>query len=433
MRVAATLIAVAGVWWSGAFAAEEGAGGGTRVRSYHDVFGNLLHEGEYLDNALHGRAAWYYPNGQVRVEATFANGRISGQWTEYYENGQIRATGEGYTRDRVAADLFEGPYEPVRNGRWVVYHRNGNRYFEGTYVNGNLDGPAVWYYASGQVRIEATFEQGSLAGAWTAYHENGRVRATGEAFASRHGRNTPEDPLRTGKWAEYDPDGNLMFEGEYENGFLHGRAVQYFTNGQVRIEATFERGQPSGMWTEYYSNGQVRARGEAAGTGSSENGFSSPVRTGVWIEYYPHGTPFFVGTYIDGVLDGRIVEYYSNGRERIVAEFDEGTPVGAWTRYYDNGQVHQTGEVLGIMPGGHPYASPIRTGLWLTFGPDGALREAGRYENGALKARLPFTKDPVTGLNRLETIEPDGRRLVYMIGQSGIVAVGYEDPIGTIP
>jgi len=40
---------------------------------------------------FHGSAVWYHPNGKVKKEGTYTEGKPSGRFTEYYENGGLRS------------------------------------------------------------------------------------------------------------------------------------------------------------------------------------------------------------------------------------------------------------------------------------------------------------------------------------------------------
>ena len=212
----------------------------------------------YVNNTLHGPAVQYDRLGRLWREAAYENGELAGRWTEYYENGQVRQTGEvygGWTIDR-----------PLKTGAWVAYNRYGVLVFQGEYRSDRLHGRAVWYHLNGLPRYEANFSDGRLTGTWTEYYDNGQVRATGEAYGSAHGADSPEEPLRTGPWVEYHRSGVVAFEGTYVENKLQGRAVRYDANGLVRIEAEFDNGVLSGTWTEYYETGTVRETGEARGS-----------------------------------------------------------------------------------------------------------------------------------------------------------------------
>ena len=77
-----------------------------------------MHEGEYKDGKKHGPWKLYYPNGQLKSEATFHEGLYTGYYCSYHETG---------------AKKFEGWYAPIRGnsrdgrkeGEWLIRNRDG--------------------------------------------------------------------------------------------------------------------------------------------------------------------------------------------------------------------------------------------------------------------------------------------------------------------
>lgn len=77
-----------------------------------------MREGEYKNGKKHGPWKLYYPNGQLKSEATFHEGLYTGYYCSYHENG---------------AKKFEGRYAPIRGnsrdgrkeGKWLIRNRNG--------------------------------------------------------------------------------------------------------------------------------------------------------------------------------------------------------------------------------------------------------------------------------------------------------------------
>ena len=77
-----------------------------------------MREGEYKDGKKHGTWKLYYPNGQLKSEATFHEGLYTGYYCSYHETG---------------AKKFEGWYAPIRGnsrdgrkeGEWLIRNRDG--------------------------------------------------------------------------------------------------------------------------------------------------------------------------------------------------------------------------------------------------------------------------------------------------------------------
>jgi len=382
----------------------------------------LAMAGGALAEDLDGPAFAYYENGQIRIAATFAEGRLTGLWTEFYENGQVKATGTASGSPRN--DIFH----PIRTGLWLEYSAGGVLTFMGEYDDDLLNGRAVWYHNNGEMAYEATFRDGYLSGPWTSYHDNGRVAATGTAYGNEFWRNTYDFALRTGTWREFNRQGVLVFEGTYVNHRLEGTAVWYHNNGAKRYEAVFRNGRLNGPWTSYHDNGQVRWTGMAVGNGFGLiNSADFPLRDGTWREFNRQGTLVFEGTYVNDRLEGFAVRYFGNGQPEYEVIFKDGWLSGPWTRYYDNGQIRATGEAVGNVYGYRDSEDdPIRQGLWIYFRRDGTLEAARRFDRGREIGTLPVAWDPFTGLYRIALENPDGSRVVYDVGPEGFVSARYE-------
>ena len=77
-----------------------------------------MREGEYKGGKKHGPWKLYYPNGQLKSEATFHEGLYSGYYCSYHDNGTKK---------------FEGWYAPIRGnsrdgrkeGEWLIHRADG--------------------------------------------------------------------------------------------------------------------------------------------------------------------------------------------------------------------------------------------------------------------------------------------------------------------
>ena len=118
----------------------------------------------------------------------------------YYEKGQEGAF-EGWVK-KVSSDgklsALERMENGSKNGRALVWHRNGQRSMEGVYKDNNYEGT------------------------WKGWHENGE----------------------------------LVGERNYANGVLHGNFTQSWPNGQTMMEGNYVDGNQDGDWETYYENGQ---------------------------------------------------------------------------------------------------------------------------------------------------------------------------------
>tara|TARA_Y100001970_G_scaffold189949_1_gene230926 strand:+ start:193 stop:552 length:360 start_codon:yes stop_codon:yes gene_type:complete len=83
--------------------------------------------------------------------------------TETYENGNIKSiTYHKKTSDRVEKVKYEG------------FHKNGQKKEEGTYKDGEWDGPYKTYYDNGQIKQEGTYKDGEWDGLMTWWYKTGQ-------------------------------------------------------------------------------------------------------------------------------------------------------------------------------------------------------------------------------------------------------------------
>jgi antitoxin component YwqK of YwqJK toxin-antitoxin module len=90
------------------------------------------------DTIIHGLAKLYYPNGKVKVEVFYKNGKKEGIQKGYYDSGSLEYIGKNKN----------GVHDCV----WIYYHLNGNLKEYANWVEGKQFGLAKWYNESGQIR-----------------------------------------------------------------------------------------------------------------------------------------------------------------------------------------------------------------------------------------------------------------------------------------
>ena len=139
----------------------------------------------------------YYPNGRVKREASFRDGKREGVWREFDEDGNVLKSqtyrkgalvGEGIvdTDGKRRGDYkefypdstlrAEGIFvDGERSGEWKFYYHNGKVQEVGSYKEGKPDGPWTWYYDNGQKQIEEQFFKGQPNGPYKEYDSKGNV------------------------------------------------------------------------------------------------------------------------------------------------------------------------------------------------------------------------------------------------------------------
>ena len=242
----------------------------------------------------------YYPNGKVKREASFRDGKNEGVWREFDEQGNVVSsqtyqkgvlTGQGivdtdgkrrgrykefYPDSTLRAEgLF---VEGERSGEWRFYYQTGELQEVGSYNEGQPDGIWTWYYANGQKQVEEQFYKGQLNGSYKEYDSRGNTIVTGTYF----------DGMKNGKWTEQI--GDMRTQGEYRNDKQVGEWVSYYDNDKMAFRGTFNAGYPDGEHFFYYQNGKLREIQSYAGG----------VKHGDWKKYLDTGELYFTVTYEQG-------------------------------------------------------------------------------------------------------------------------------------
>ncbi|GAA5188206.1 hypothetical protein [Ferrimonas gelatinilytica] len=176
-----------------------------------------LREGRLVAGKRDGLLVEYFPDGAVRAQKHYRNGRKEGEWRWWYPNGQLKLVGHwqgvegqhpdaGATEESEASAQSQFVVEAVWNAEGEALTMDG----EGVYES---------RFPSGQVKILGRYRQG----------------------------------LRDGEWSYFDEAGTVVYREVYDVGtfkvgwrILDGMSIRYT---EVRTEA-----QPPKSWPEYWAS-----------------------------------------------------------------------------------------------------------------------------------------------------------------------------------
>lgn len=261
--------------------------------------GNLIITEKYIDGILQEDVAElakldikteYYPDGKVKIVASYNNDIPEGVRREYSEEGEI-IKGYVFKKGKV---IGEG-----------ITNEEGKR-----------DGPWKEYYFTGALRSEGTYDNGKRVGDWKFYHSNGLLEQIG---------NYTKDGKEDGIWTWYYATGEILREEGYYIGMLDGGSIEYDEYGQVVSEGEYIEDYKEGLWKFNY--GDFREEGE----------YLNGMRHGLWKAYYPDGIVSFEGKFIDDNPNGRHTWYWSNGNKKTEGNFSNGLKDGEWIKYSFDG------------------------------------------------------------------------------------------------
>lgn len=283
---------------------------------------------EYVDGKKEGPETGYYAEGGVRYQGQNRNDKRTGHWT-------IKA---GLGSDCTT----EGDYEEdLKTGKWkeCTSQKPFFLMFEGNYVQGLRDGPAVFYGESGKTASEGSF-RADLA--CKAALKPGAKKEEFDACGKR-----------TGKWSDYHDNGQIWMEGEYDpaTGREMGTWREFYKSGE-KMAMGPRQGDRSGLWTFYDKAGTIIHQFEFAG-----NDFM-PKATVLWKDGRKIGQgPLSMGlckyddkndqiTVTGLIKDGAWIEYHANGQKSGEGRYVSNRKDGQWAFYNEAGQKTAEGKLL---------------------------------------------------------------------------------------
>lgn len=167
-----------------------------------------------------------YPNGNVKLEGMFENGKPVGEVKRYHENGKLQGI------QIFAAD---------GSSKAEVYAGDGTLSARGNYDGHKKVGLWHYYASSGYLFMMENYEQGVRQGESLVFSADSVVLE----------RMFYVDGLLNGERISYYPYGNVMTKYTYELGVLNGLYQFFFESGSVGEEGMYLNGKKDGIWKVY--------------------------------------------------------------------------------------------------------------------------------------------------------------------------------------
>jgi uncharacterized protein len=97
------------------------------------------------DDSVLVKEVGYYPDGTLRIEGAYKDGKREGKWTYWYANSNKWS--EGFYK----AD--------IRDGKSTVWHENGLKYYEGIYKAGERTGNWRFWDEEGELLKKINYDK----------------------------------------------------------------------------------------------------------------------------------------------------------------------------------------------------------------------------------------------------------------------------------
>ncbi len=213
---------------------------------------DLVQEGPYKDNRMHGMWKFYYPKNKIKSEIEYSYNRPNGSYTKYYENGNKKEAGT-WKGNKYVNDF-------------TSYHENGEVKKKATFnSSGKTDGIVEYRREDGTPELIYESSNGKESGKLTRYYPNGDVMeemimADGnvkEGTKVEKKRVNPPKKVDAGSSKQttaVDPD--KQNEGNAKAKLHKVYTKIYNDNGDLEQDGYFENGRlMNGKWYKYDKNG----------------------------------------------------------------------------------------------------------------------------------------------------------------------------------
>ncbi len=254
--------------------------------------GGAKYQGDFRSGKMQGTGTLWFSNGNV----------YTGQWT----NGQRQGKGKLTMKN---GQIFEGEFSKNKMaGAGTMRYPNGDKYV-GSWADDQPSGMGKYHFKSGE-RYEGAFVAGQFDGQGTMFYPDGARYVGGWKANRKHG---------AGKIFQR---GGETISGEWANGEPVGDGSDQVVSNQNGQKPT----EPSQKPSQKPKLDGLRN----CGTTNCGNGSG----------YYKYDDgSVFVGTFRDGLPEGKGTCYYSNG-DRYEGSWGKNSPHGEGIMYFASGRVY---------------------------------------------------------------------------------------------
>ena len=295
----------------------------------------VLPEGEVNEIKITTKTVKHYKNGKLDGQLAMvdlSNDKIT--FTEQYKDGILLDVEDFTARD---SQLLQNNATAWHEGTVVKINKNTQSF----YVNGKEvaertvsadgttleqlgeipDGPVKEYDENGQVRLDANYENNLLEGTLLRYNELGQLLSN-EVYTEGK-LNGPA------QYFTYFPRGIITVQTNYKNAQLDGEWVSSFPTGQPCIKAFYKEGKLQGERLTLYNNG----------TTNIKETFEKGKLDGVRFIYYEDGNLWYQENYTNGELEGARYGFFTNGNKFLEEFYRNGKLDGYRKTYSEDGHL----------------------------------------------------------------------------------------------
>lgn len=163
------------------------------IVSFHET-GEKYEEYQYIADSLkHGYYRRYSDRGFLLETSNYLEGKLEGERIIYNFNSGVKEISEIYKND-------------ILEGRYILFHPNGEMNMLGIYKNNVLSGTVSFFDSTGGLSEEVQFVNNFQLFPFQEFHENGKIKWEGSyKYSTVLNRKTEFGLLK-----EYNEDGKLI-------------------------------------------------------------------------------------------------------------------------------------------------------------------------------------------------------------------------------
>ena len=191
------------------------------------------------------------------------------------------------------------------HGYGIAYYRNGNKLYEGYFLNGNMDGKGILYDEDGKTKIyEGEFKNDKFEGNGIKYYK-----------------------------------GKKSISGKFSNNAPNGECILYYETGQIQFKGIYKDGEP--VYGQKFDKSGVKIC-EGSYKNYKLNGLGILYYYDIKYEYQKKNKKY-EGNFLNGKYDGKGIEYDESEKEIVQGEYKEGKLIKGTYTLNDYNYIKQKG------------------------------------------------------------------------------------------
>jgi antitoxin component YwqK of YwqJK toxin-antitoxin module len=124
---------------------------------------------------------------------------------------------------------------------YKIWHKNGNKQFDGKYKNGKYEGIVKRWFENGNKYVECEYRNNKLDGIYKSWYKNG----------NKYKECAYKNDKQEGIYNDWYSNGNKCVECEYRNNNVEGICKGWYENGNIEEQKYFIKNK---IWRDMKNN-----------------------------------------------------------------------------------------------------------------------------------------------------------------------------------